>query len=292
VHNSDKINLQNLPSRGANAKQIKKSIVAPTGYTLIDADSSQIEARVLAWLAGQSDVISAFLNNEDVYKIMASRIYSKDIDDITYEDRAVGKTVILGAGYGVGHVKLQLFLKMQAGIEVSLHEAKRIIDIYRSTNHHISQLWKDAGNMLKYLQRGDACNFGKSGVLTVDPEEEGILLPSGLYLRYRDLRAEKSDMGYDYSYKVRGGWKYVYGGAVVENVCQAIARCIIGDQMILINKRYRPALTVHDSVVCCVRDAEVDEAKAYISECMSTTPDWAAGLPVACELDVGKRYGE
>jgi DNA polymerase len=292
VHNSDKINLQNLPSRGANAKQIKKSIVAPTGYTLIDADSSQIEARVLAWLAGQDNVVAAFLNKEDVYKIMAALIYGKDVADVTYEERAVGKTVILGAGYGVGHLKLQLFLKMQAGVEVTEHEAKRIIDVYRSSNHHISQLWKDAGNMLKYLQRGDAYNFGKRGVLEVDPDEEGILLPSGLYLRYRDLRAEKSDMGYDYSYKVRNGWKYVYGGAVVENVCQAIARCVIGDQMILINKRYRPALTVHDSVVCCVRDEEVDDARTYIEACMSVTPDWAAGLPVACESDVGKRYGE
>jgi DNA polymerase I-like protein with 3'-5' exonuclease and polymerase domains len=289
---SDKINLQNLPSRGKNAKQIKKSIVAPTGYTLIDADSAQIEARVLAWLAGQDDVVTAFRNKEDVYILMASRIYNKDPADVTYEERAVGKTVVLGAGYGVGHQKLQLFLKMQAGVEVTTDEAQRIIDIYRSANHKIKALWRAAGDMLAYLQRGDACNFGKAGVLEVDTDEQGIRLPSGLYLRYPDLRAEKGDTGYEYSYKVRNGWKYVYGGAVVENVCQAIARCIIGEQMILINKRYRPVLTVHDSVVCCVPDEVVDEARAYIEECMSVTPDWAAGLPVACESDVGKRYGE
>lgn len=289
---ADKINLQNLPSRGKNAKQIKKSIVAPTGYTLIDADSAQIEARVLAWLAGQQDVTDTFIAKGDVYKVMASRIYDKVEADVTYEERQVGKTVVLGAGYGVGHVNLQLFLKVQAGVEVSLDEAKRIIEIYRTTNNHISQLWKDAGHMIKNLHNGDAYNFGKRGVLEVDPDEEGVLLPSGLYLRYPDLKAEKSEFGYSYTYRVRNGRKYIYGGAVVENMCQAIARCVIGEQMILINKRFRPVLTVHDSVVCCVPDEHANEARAYIEECMRITPDWAAGLPVDCESAMGKRYGE
>ena len=289
---SDKINMQNLPSRGKNAKQIKQSIVAPYGYTLIDADSSQIEARVLAWFAGQQDVIDTFIAKGDVYKVMSSKIYNKDEADVSYEERAVGKTVVLGAGYGVGAPTLRIFLKMQAGIEVTLDEAQRIIGIYRGTNHHISKLWKDAGKMLADLQRGDACNFGKAGVLTVVPKEEGVLLPSGLYLRYRDLQAERSDYGHSYHYKVRNGRKYVYGGAVVENMCQAIARCIIGEQMILINRRHFPALTVHDSVVCCVRNDEADDARKYIEECMRVTPDWAEGLPVDCESDMSDRYGE
>ena len=289
---SDKINLQNLPSRGPNAKQIKKAILAPAGYVLIDADSAQIEARMLAWLAEQEDVVQTFAENGDVYKRMAAKIYNIDESEVTKDQRQVGKVVILGAGYGVGHNKLQLFLKMQAGVEVPLHEAKRIIDVYRDSNYKISQLWRDAGVMLKELSKGNPYSFGRAGVLTVVPKEQGILLPSGLYLRYNGLTAKQGEMGMEYEYKIRRGTNYIYGGKVVENVTQALARCIIGEQMLLIAKKYRVVLTVHDSVVACVRREEAEEAQAYIEKCMRWVPDWAHGLPVNCESGIGPNYGE
>jgi hypothetical protein len=92
----DLINLQNLPSRGENAGKLKSSILPPPGYVIIDADSAQIEARILAWLAGQTDLVEAFANKEDVYKKMASAIYGKAESEITKEERFVGKTTILG----------------------------------------------------------------------------------------------------------------------------------------------------------------------------------------------------
>ena len=289
---SDKINLQNLPSRGANAKQIKQSIVAPSGYVLIDADSAQIEARVLAWLAEQDDVVATFAANGDVYKRMASQIFDVPEGEITKEQRQIGKVVILGAGYGVGHHKLQLFLKMQAGVEVDLDEAKRIIDIYRSTNSNISGLWRDAQDMLRYLVSGQSVQFGRPGVLTVNADEGGVRLPSGLYIRYPNLKMDRTDTGTEFHYKVRKGRNYIYGGKVVENVTQALARCIVGEQMLKIAEKYRVVLTVHDSVVCCVRENEAEEAQAYVEQCMRWTPDWAAGLPVNCESNIGRRYGE
>ena len=289
---SDKINLQNLPSRGPNAKQIKKSIVAPAGYTLIDADSAQIEARMLAWLAEQEDVVQTFAENGDVYKRMAAKIFGKDEADITPQERQIGKVVILGAGYGVGHHKLQLFLKLQAGVEVDLDEAKRIIDIYRSSNFKISGLWKQADQMIRRMAQGDSLQFGRPGALHVDAERFGIRLPSGLYINYAGLKGEQGERGYEYSYKTRRGPNHIYGGKVIENVTQALARCIIGEQMLKIAKRYRVVLTVHDSVVACVRNGEVEEAQAYIEQCMRWTPEWAAGLPVNCESDIGVRYGE
>ena len=289
---SDKINLQNLPSRGPNAKQIKKSIKAPAGYVLIDADSAQIEARMLAWLAEQEDVVQTFAENGDVYKRMASKIFDKDESEIDKQERQIGKVVILGAGYGVGHEKLQLFLKMQAGVEVTLNESKRIIDVYRESNYKIANLWRDAGTMITELSKGDAYNFGRAGVLTVVPKEQGILLPSGLYLRYNDLKGKPGERGYEFSYAVRRGRNYIYGGKVVENVTQALARCIIGEQMLQIAKRYRVVLTVHDSIVCCVRKEEAEEAQQYIEKWMRWTPEWAAGLPVNCESGIGTSYGE
>ena len=288
----DKINLQNLPSRGPNGKKLKRSIITPEGYTMIDCDSAQIEARVLAWFAGQDNLTEAFRNKEDVYVKMASTIYNVPEDEVTKDQRFVGKTTILGAGYGMGAVKFQAQLQ-SFGFDMDLHEARRVINIYREANRKISQVWREAQNMVRYLANGDTLQFGLEGVLEVDGYEKAIRLPSGLLLRYDDLKAEYDEEGkLEYTYKTRRGRTRIYGGKVIENVCQALARCIIGEQMLQIAKRHRVVLTVHDSVVCCVPDAEVAEAQAYIEECMSWTPDWAAGLPINCESGTGKSYGE
>jgi DNA polymerase I-like protein with 3'-5' exonuclease and polymerase domains len=287
----DKINLQNLPSRGDNAGKLKKAIIAPEGYEIIDADSAQIEARVLAWLAGQNDLVQAFANKEDVYKKMASAIYGKPEDQITKDERFVGKTTILGCGYGMGAVKFQGQLKT-FGVEVSIEEARRIIDIYRRTNPAVTALWKQAQNMLVAMARAENCTLGKAGVLKVDSWEKAVQLPSGLLMRYNDLKFEQTENGVEFSYKTRYGRTRIYGGKVIENVCQAIARCIIGEQMLKIGKRYKVVLTVHDAIACVVPEAEVAEAQAYVEECMRWTPEWAAGLPVNCESGHGKAYGD
>ena len=280
----DKINLQNLPSRGSNANMLKRGIIAPQGYSIIDADSAQIEARVLAWLAEQDDLTQAFAKGEDVYKKMASRIYGVAESDVTKDQRFVGKTTILGAGYGMGAQKFQDQLKT-FGFDMELHEARRVIKIYREANDKINKLWRDAQAFLK-----DGNSFGLYGVLFV--EDGKILLPSGLYLRYDDLQFTTTDRGVEFDYKTRRGRVRIYGGKVIENVCQAIARCIIGEQMLQIAKRYKVVLTVHDSIACCVKDEEVDEAQEYIEECMRRPPEWADGLPIDCESGTGKSYGE
>jgi DNA polymerase I-like protein with 3'-5' exonuclease and polymerase domains len=288
---ADKINLQNLPSRGPNAKKLKNSIIAPDGYSLIDCDSSQIEARVLAWLAGQNDLVAQFAAGEDVYKYMASSIYNVPVSEVTKEQRFVGKTTILGAGYGMGAVKFQAQLKGM-GVEIELTEAQRIIDVYREANADINGLWKKAQYTITQLANGKVANFGKRGVIKVDAGNSALILPSGLRMYYEDLKGETNEeKRVEYSYKTRRGRKYIYGGKAVENVCQAIARCIIGHQMILLARRYPVVLTVHDSLVCCIPDEEVEEARVYVEECMSQTPDWAEGLPITCESGVGKSYG-
>jgi DNA polymerase I-like protein with 3'-5' exonuclease and polymerase domains len=285
----DKINLQNLPSRGPNAKALKRSIIAPEGQMIIEADSAQIEARVLAWLAEQEDLVTAFTNKEDVYKKMASKIYDVQEEDVTKEQRFVGKTTILGAGYGMGAIKFQAQLK-NFGTDIELREAQRIIEIYREANDMISQLWRDANNSIEYMYQGSVLQFGRQGVLEV--VDGGVRLPSGLVMRYDDLRGEQDEKGVEYTYKTRRGRTRIYGGKVIENVCQGIARCIIGEQMLKIAKRYRVVLTVHDSIACCVPYYEVDDCKAYVEECMRWTPEWAKGLPVDCEAGVGKNYGD
>ena len=266
----DKINMQNLPSRGNNGNKLKKAIIAPEGYTVIDADSAQIEARVLAWLSGQDDLVTAFAEGKDVYKKMASAIYGKPEFEITKDERFVGKTTILGAGYGMGAVKFQTQLK-NMGATVDLDEAK---------------------NALVNMSRGEPAPLGRRGVLEVVPSETAIRLPSGLLMRYDDLKFDQTDKGVEFHYKTRKGRTRIYGGKVIENVCQAIARCIIAEQMLKIGKRYKVVLTVHDAIAVCVPDAEVIVATQYVEECMRWVPEWATGLPVNCESGSGKSYGD
>lgn len=566
---ADKVNLQNLPSRGDNAGKLKNAIEAPKGYRIIDADSSQIEARVLAWLSGQDDLVEAFAEGRDVYKIMASAIYGKPEEEITKQERFVGKTTILGCfghdtkvltsngwkrivevqitdmvwdgeewvkhygvipqgekevitargltatpdheiltehgwqewsevvtnpslfqsainkaslplqdgsdiaediirpyvalaggkdgsidttsnpkklpdaihaekslvirpaksiggtqilsqigrivndfstayqavshaviqklvrfipamevgvlpymnlgaqteeisygtsyplmngttqretltasttakdmnpvtyvlqpdpktqeinvesrtcsqklmtydiayagprnrytvatdagaiiahncGYGMGAVKFGAQL-MAFGVPLEESEVKRIIQVYRATYPAIVDLWAQAQNALKALTQGATFDIGRKGVIRLAPKVKGIYLPSGLLMRYEELFAKSSAQGIKYLYKTRTGWSDIYGGKVIENVCQAIARCIIGEQMIKISKRYDVVLTVHDAIACIVKEDEVEEAQAFVEECMKWTPEWATGLPVSCESGYGVSYGD
>jgi len=285
----DKINMQNLPSRGEHGGKIKRGILAPEGYVMIDSDSSQIEARTLAWLAGQDDLLTAFTNGEDVYKIMASAIYNKPVEEVTKAERFVGKTTILGAGYGMGAAKFQAALKT-TGVEIGLDEARHIINVYRATNDKIVALWQQAQATLKGMINGEEIQLGREGVLRV--LNTSIKLPSGLLMRYDELKTEPGEKGPSFMYRTRKGFTYIYGGKVIENVCQAIARCIIGEQMLRIAKRYRVVMTVHDAIACIAPEAEAQEAMAYVMECMRWTPKWAQGLPLNCEAGFSRRYGD
>jgi DNA polymerase len=289
----DSVNMQNLPSRGPDAGKIKKAIKAPPGHVVIDCDSAQIEARVLAWLAGQTDLVEAFERKEDVYKLMASKIYGVPTDQIDKQQRQVGKTVVLGAGYGVGHVKLQGFLKTQAGVEVTLDEAKRIIDTYRSSAYRIADLWKKASSALQFLISGQSFTVDTPGIVRVVPGK-GLTLPSGLFIQYPDLRSVRNAETdkQEFVYTSKGLPVRIYGGKIVENFTQAIARCVVAEQMLRIQKRYPVVLTVHDAAAIIAPIDEAKEAQAFVEECMSWVPKWATGLPLACESGMGESYGD
>ena len=279
----DKLNLQNLPRKSL----LKKAIVAPKGYVLVDADSSQIEARTVAWLSGQNDLVKAFDDKQDVYKIMASSIYGKNETEITADERFVGKTTILGAGYGMGAHKFAIQLKT-FGVEIDDAEATRIISVYRETYGRIPKLWQEANRSLEAFRHGKTAQVGcQPQALSLT--ESGFLLPSGLYLNYPDL---KKDSDEQWSYASRRGRIKIYGGKIVENLCQALARCVIGEQMLRISKRYKVALTVHDAVMAVVKEEERDDAIRYVAECMSWRPTWAQTLPLACEIGAGNNYSD
>ena len=286
----DKLNLQNLP----RSSPLKKCIMAPAGYVLVDSDSSQIEARTLAWLAGQDDLVSAFERGEDVYRIMASAIYGKPEAQITKDERFVGKTTILGAGYGMGAAKFQAQLKT-FGVETSLDECKRVIEVYRRTYPYIPELWREASKALEAIERNAHTTLGRDGVLKVEGQR-GISLPNGLYIKYPNLRTQRADGKAEMVYDTKKGKSVIpnriYGGKVVENVCQALARIIVGEQMLMAAKKYKVAMTVHDAICCVVPEHEAESGKEFVELCMRIRPQWCSELPLNCEAGVAKTYGD
>lgn len=286
----DKVNLQNLPRKSP----LKKAMLAPEGYTFIDCDSSQIEARTLAWLAGQNDLVAAFDRGEDVYKIMASSIYGEPIDEVTDAQRFVGKTTILGCGYGMGADKFKAQLKT-FNVDMELDECKRIISVYRSTYEMIPLLWREAGDALDAMANNQSAPLGLANVLTVCGAD-GIKLPNGLSLKYPDLRwIYKDNSRPEMVYNQRKGKSIlptrIYGGKLVENVCQALARIIIGEQMLMIARSYRVVMTVHDAVGSIAPTEREEEAQRFVEACMRIRPKWATALPLNCESKKGASYG-
>jgi len=301
----DKMNLQNLPRSGA----LRRSLCAPEGKMLIACDSAQIEARVVAWVAQQNDLLDAFREKRDVYSEFATEVYGRKVTKADKIERFVGKTCVLGLGYGMGAEKFKATLAIgQAGLRVNieLDEARRIVQLYRSKNHKIAAFWNRCNTALTHLvsKRDFALVEHTPAIELID---DGIKLPNGLAIRYPLLTNANDGFAYAADARVyREAVKdrvlgkdlntdkfiRVYGGKVTENLVQALARIVVAEQMIKIGERYKVVLQVHDEVVILCDKEEVDEAKAYMLEVMSTPPTWAPDLPVACEADHGENYGE
>jgi len=285
---ADKVNLQNLPKN-----KMREGIIVPSGHTLIDADSSQIEARVLCWFAGQEDMLNAFRTGQDNYKIMASKIYGKKVEDVTPAERFIGKTCVLGCGYQMSYSKFQGTIK-NAGVDMTEEECKKIVYAYRDSARYISDLWYQGQDLLRNLCKNKISKFGKEGIVT--PFPDSLQLPNGMHIHYRDLREivveEEDGIRKQIVYQSRDKEpKYIYGGKLTENVVQGLARILIADQMLLIAKKYKVVFTVHDAIACVVPIEEAEEAMKYVEECMSFVPSWAEGLPLTCEVGNGNSYG-
>lgn len=295
----DKVNLQNLPRGGA----LRKALAAPDGHVVVACDSSQIEARLVAYLAGQDDLVQSFREGRDVYSEFATDVYQRPVTKADKVERHVGKTCILGLGYGMGAPKFQHSLATGfISVKVEDHEAQKIVNLYRNKYSRIQALWNRCNHELGKMvagAKGDLCDL-------VSYDAEGIILPNGLRIRYPALRGTAN--GYEYindarvyrkfiAARVAGGelpeltWTKIYGGKVVENITQAVARIVVSEQMVRIGRRYPVALQVHDEIVCVVPEDQADACKQFMMDVMSTPPKWAPDLPVACEADVGPNYG-
>jgi hypothetical protein len=288
----NKLNLQNFVRGG----ELRKSIIAPLGHQIVVADSAQIEARVLAWVAGQDDILDAFRRKEDVYMLMASAIYHVPVDQITKDQRFIGKVCVLGLGFGMGAYKLQQTLRLGAmgpPVDLTLDECKAIVRIYRTKNHKIVKYWKEADKVITNM-----C-VGKTGSLgPLDYGKWYTRLPNGLFLHYPLLEGDAVEMrgdivANDVTYANKNGRSKLYGGALTENFVQALARNAVAEQMLKVaDAGIRIVTMTHDEIVAVVHDDQADWALATMLKIMSTPPAWAPDLPLSAEGGKAREYSK
>ena len=191
---------------------------------------------------------------------------------------------MLGCGYGMGATRFQVQLG-NFGVVLDEEECQRIIDIYRDTYVEIPQLWREANNCLDEIIEDKETTFGKDDILKVQGRK-GIELPNGLYVKYPNLREEynKETKYTEMLYDTKKGRTVIptrlYGGKVIENVCQALARIVIGEQLLRVAKKYKVVMTVHDAIGCVVPEGEVKQAMKFVEDSMRVRPKWAQDLPI------------
>ncbi|WP_454627689.1 DNA polymerase [Bradyrhizobium cenepequi] len=292
-----KLNMQNLP-RGTREKpsQLRRALIAKPGETIMTIDASQIEARINAWLNGQDDLVTAFANGEDVYSSFASEVFGYPVNKKDHpNERFMGKTSILGLGFQVGGPKFQNTIEVQSQlqlgtkIEMSLQEAYRVVDMYRKKYSKISGSWKT----LQY--EAIPVLAGNGGSFQIGPcvfEKAAILLPNGLKLHYYDLNQTEGERGPQWEFTHGGKPKKLYGGKLLENIVQALARIVTMDAALRIQKTLGLGMQVHDELVYGVRNELVEEFKALLLQEMRRRPVWAPDLPLEAEVGVGQSYGE
>lgn len=265
---------------------IRTAFIPADGHRFVVADFSAIEARVIAWLAGETTTLEAFRDGKDLYCETASRMFGVPVDKhgVNSELRQKGKIAVLACGYqgGVGALKAMGALRMG----LSEHELQPLVDAWRAANPNVVQLWADINTAA--IETISTRQKTRVGALTFSVES-GIMfiaLPSGRRLAFvKPKLGENRFGGTSITHEgITTGRKWgqveTYGGKLTENIVQAVARDLLTVAMHRVAEAgHRIVMHVHDEIVVETTTATVDE----ICELMATAPEWAQGLPLAAD---------
>jgi DNA polymerase I-like protein with 3'-5' exonuclease and polymerase domains len=280
---SESINLQNLPQ--PHKSKIRFGLRAPRGYVVLGADLSQIEARCAAEFAGERSLTDAFRAGRDVYSEFGSRLYGRTITRADKRERFLSKTAVLGLQYGMGPGKFISAARAMGDVKVTAAESEGIVQTYRSVYTAIPRCWRALDKVLEQMVLGGT---GAVGPCTFT--RYAIRRPNGMHLRYPNLEYDNGNYQYTYGPMVRTLW----GGKLLENLIQALARDIVMENMLRIRDEVgiRPALQVHDELDYIVPEKDAEAVAAAIRRIMTAPPAWMPGLPVDVEIHWGETFGD
>jgi DNA polymerase bacteriophage-type len=286
-------NPQNFPRSGP----LRSCVCAPSGYSLVVGDFAQIEARLVAWLAGEPKLMVAFSEERDVYSEFASMVYKRPITKADEQERRFGKECILGLGYNMGWEKFQARVKQVMKLEISDEKAKEVVALYRQIYFNIPRLWERAQGLLPLMRDGRTNTVPFAPYIKIG--KECLVLPSGLRIMYPALRIiSKKFIGGEWRYQ----WGYdhyikrytsevatIYGGKIIENICQALAGEIT---KIAIERATNAGVNcvgqVHDEIIAVSKNPET--TAIILKEAMEHSIPWLPTLKLKAEVGYGANW--
>jgi DNA polymerase len=286
----DKMNWQNF-TRGS---KLRDAIVAPPGYLFVVVDSANIESRTLDWFAQQNDALEVYRKYDagegpDVYCVQASQIYEREITPEDKNERQLGKVAKLGLGYQMGAPKFADTAHLWGVDSITPALAARAVAIYRAGHPMVTLLWERARTSISAIASAteeDDLFLDSRRLIRI--ERGALVLPNELRIRYPKLSHDKES---GWSFQAGRERTKIYGGKIIENVVQALARIIVLGQTLRLSRRYRVILSVHDEAVLLVREEQAEQARNEAVAAFSHAPEWAGGLPLSAKAGIAVRYG-
>lgn len=306
LSNRDLLDMTYGPVLDAMADCVRGMITAAPGHHLVAVDFSAVEARVLAWLAGEEKVLDIFRTHGKIYEHAAAGIYNKPIDKVSKDERQIGKVAVLALGFGGGVGAFQSMARVY-GVQVADVAADGIKANWRRAHLAIVKYWNSletAAIDAVDLDHGAECSAGPKDRAVKFRKDGSFLwckLPSGRVLcyPYPVTRATETPWGekryalHFHAVNIANQWEETstYGGSLAENVTQAVARDLLADAMLRLEEAGFPVVMhVHDEIVVEVPESAPEDTLARIEAIVSTPPAWANDLPLAAEGWRGFRY--
>ena len=316
LHDKALIDMFYGPTMDAVVDCLRGMLIPAHGKDFIAMDFSAVEARVLAWLAGEGHVLDTFRRKEDIYKAAASRIYRVAVKDVDKQQRQIGKVAVLALGYQGGCDAFQSMAK-NYNVKVKDADADDIKKAWRAAHPKIEAYWYELeAAAIRAVEEGGTQLAGPKGRQIAYRKKGSFLwckLPSGRVLcyPYPEIRTITTPWGEEkdaltYMTQVSnpkakiiedenasGSWKRVatYGGSLAENVTQAVARDLLRDALFrLEDAGFEVCMHTHDETVVEVATSCDDRTLSRVEALMAEVPAWATGLPLAAEGWRGKRY--
>lgn len=304
------------PLLDALADSLRGMLIASPGKDFITADFSAVEARVLAWLAGEESVLKVFREHGKIYEHTAAAIYRKPMEKVTKDERQIGKVSVLALGYQGGVGAFQSMAKNYF-VKVPDDQAEQIKVAWRESHPAIVRYWYQLEEAaMEAVQTGRKVFAGPKGRQVCFLKKGSFLwcrLPSGRALCYpfpeiREVETPWGDMKDALTYMTvvndtkgkiledpasSGKWQRIstYGGSLAENITQAVARDLLAEAMIRLEEKGFPVcMHIHDEVVTEVPEDAPEDTLSKVESIMAEVPAWAEGLPLTAEGWRGKRY--
>ncbi len=287
------INFANFANKtGGLGDQIRTYIRPKEGHVIVTLDYAAIEARILAWLADETDLLEAFASGVDVYSQMGSRLFKTEVrkprpDDLPEVSdglrrlRHISKGVILGCGYGLSAKGLHR--RLGKAFSLSQDECAELVNAYRQLFPSIVRLWKELAD--SFIRTVRTSKPHRVRAIRQIPIPGGVVtsLPSGRRIYYHNVSVKGRDI-------IANG-KGLWHGTLIENVVQAIARDILTYAVLLIEQSGIPvAYHIYDSIgIVCPKES-TENVLTKASKYATMNPRWATGLPLAVEAKVSEHF--